>query len=378
MLNAKPTTSSLIVLRGSSFSSVSSDKSSSSSDFYKYSSPSSSGQTTPEDDENKMFQLDVRHTSSASESDAKLRPVLRGSLAMKKAATALHSRQRTLSAAVKTVSRAFTVFKKRRSDEEEPVYIASPLRERFGRRISVKTKPEEFYSLPNRYFSVHDLPMQKANTIGHKAERRVASISGPPSSRINKPSRRPRNLDFSLPGFVEELQAAMPSSPPAAAQVPLADSSHEERESSQRIVVLTSILRGVLFVPWCATVGGAVLLFPQKLELVVFRPGYLESLQGIRRFAHWADCVFHHAMIFLALVVALIWYKAAVGVPVACGLVSRFLYVWTGFQVDSNIPLGWDDRQSLYLLATGTAFEKQTVLIKGCEGELRIAQLRDD
>jgi len=78
---------------------------------------------------------------------------------MKKAATALHSRQRTLSAAVKTVSRAFTVFKKRvsrclyltryanqsfqRLDEEEPVFIASPLRERFGRRISVKTRPDE-------------------------------------------------------------------------------------------------------------------------------------------------------------------------------------------------------------------------------------------
>lgn len=375
MSNTKPTTSSLIVLRGSSYSSVSSDKSSGSSDFDKYSSPSSSGQTTPEDDEDKVFQLDVRHIS-ASESEAKLRPVLRGSLAMKKAATALHSRQRTLSAAVKTVSRAFTVFKKRRSDEEEPVFIASPLRERFGRRISVKTRPEEFYSLPNRYFSVHDLPMQKANTIGHKAERRIASISGPPSSSINKPSRRSRNLSFSLPGFVEELQAAMPSSPPVAAQVPLADSSHEERESSQRI--LTSILRGVLFVPWCATVGGALLLFPQELELVVFRPGYLKSLQGIRRFAHWADCAFHHAMIFLAFVVALMWYKAAVGVPVACGLMSRFLYVWTGFQVDSSVPLGWDDQQSLYLLAKGTAFENQAVLIKGCEGKARIAQLREN
>lgn len=168
----------------------------------------------------------------------------------------------------------------------------------------------------------------------------------------------------------------MPSSPRVVAQVPLDDSSHKERESSQRILII--ILRGVLFVPWCATVGGALLLFPQKLELVVFRPGYLEPLQGIHRFAHWADCAFYHAMIFLALVIALMWYKAGVGVPVACGLVSRFMYVWTGFQVDSNIPLGWDDRQSLYLLAKGTAFENRTVLIKGCEGEVRIAQLRED
>lgn len=375
MLNAKPTTSSLIVLRGSSFSSISSDKSSSSSDFDRYASASSSGQTTPEDDEDKIFQLDVRHTS-ASESEAKLRPVLRGSLAMKKAATALQSRQRTLSAAVKTMSRAFTVFKKKSLDEEEPVFIGSPLRERFGRRISIKTRPEEFYSLPNRYFSVHNLPMQKAKTVGHKAERRIASISGPPSSSINKPSRRSRNLNFSLPGFVEELQATMPLSSPVAEQVPLADSSQEERDSYQRILI--TILRGVLFVPWCATVGGALLLFPQNLELVVFRPGYLESLQGIRRFAHWADCAFHHAMIFLALVVALMWYKAAVGIPVACGMMSRFMYVWTGFRVDSKVPLGLDDRQSLYLLAKGTAFENQTILIQGCEGEARIAQLRED
>ncbi|KAG2143732.1 hypothetical protein DEU56DRAFT_792453, partial [Suillus clintonianus] len=345
--------------RGSSFSSVSSDKSSNSSDFDRYSYASSSGQTTPEDDEDKVFKLDVRHTS-ASESEAKLRPVLRGSLDMKKAATALNSRQRTLSTVVKTMSRAFTVFKKRKSEEEEPVFIASPLRERFGRRISVKMRPEEFYSLPNRYFSVHDLPLQKAKTVGHKAERRIASISGPPSSNINKPSRRLRSPIFSLPGFVEELQAATPSSPTVATQVPLADSSPGERESSQRILI--GILRVALFVPWCAAVGGALLLFPQKLEVVVFRPGYLESLQGIRRFAHWAECAFHHVMIFLALVVALAW----------------FMYVWTGFRVDSNMPLGCDDRQSLYLLAKGTAFAEQTVLIGGCGGEPRSARLIED
>jgi hypothetical protein len=88
-------------------------------------------------------------------------------------------------------------------------------------------------------------------------------------SRYSFEMIEPRN--FSLPGFVEELQATMPLSSPVAAQAPLADSSQEERDSSQRIFF--TILRGVLFVPWCATVGGALLLFPQKLELVVFRPG---------------------------------------------------------------------------------------------------------
>ncbi|KAG2062601.1 hypothetical protein BDR04DRAFT_1164943 [Suillus decipiens] len=78
--------------------------------------------------------------------------------------------------------------------------------------------------------------------------------------------------NFSLPGFVEELQATMPLSSPVALQAPLADSSQEECDLSQ--CIFFTILHGVLFVPWCATVGRALLLFPQKLELVVFHPGY--------------------------------------------------------------------------------------------------------
>ncbi|KAG0701634.1 hypothetical protein DFH29DRAFT_548919 [Suillus ampliporus] len=369
MLNAKPTTSSLIGLHGSSFSSIFSDKSSSSLEFDRY-SYTSSGQTTPEDDEEKTFKLDVRHMAG---DETKLGPIFRN-IAMKKAATAIHYPPHALSAAVKTVTRVFTVFKKRRSDEEKPLYVASPFRERFGRRISLRLRAEAFYSLPNRCFSVHDLPMQKAKTVGHKAGRRIASMSGPRSSSVNKPSRRPR-----IRTTVDILECAEPpvlSSPPVAAHVPLADSSPEEHESPQRIFI--NILRVVLFVPWCAAVGGALLLFPENLELVVFRTGYLESPQGVRRFAHWADCAFHHTMIFLALVVALMWYKVAVGVPMACGLVSRFMYVWSGFKLDSSVPLGLDDRQSLYLLVKGMAFADHTVLIQGCDGEVRIARLRDD
>ncbi|KAG1750556.1 uncharacterized protein EDB91DRAFT_1344184 [Suillus paluster] len=364
MSNAKPTTSSLIVLRGSSFSSVSSDKSSSSSDFDRYSYASSSGQTTPEDGEEKTFELDVRHMAG-NEEKLKLRPVLRSSIAMKKAATAIHARPRALTTALNTVTRALTtVFRKKRLHEE--IYMASPIRERFGRRISVRIRPEEFYSLPNRYFSVHDLPMKKAETVGHHTGRRIASMSGPLFSVVHnhKPSRRPRSqTTFDTTEFVEAaapLLSPVPSSLPAVAHVSLADPTPEERESSQRILI--SIL------PRSAVCS----------LLVVFRSGYLESTQGIRRFAHWADCAFHHAMIFLALVVALVWYKAAVGVPVACGLMARFMYIWSGFHFDSKVPLGWDDRQSLYLLAKGMAFANNTVLIKGCEGEARIARLRDD
>jgi hypothetical protein len=133
------------------------------------------------------------------------------------------------------------------------------------------------------------------------------------------------------------------------------------------IFVLSVAAKTLGYSPWgavCSLVRnsrrGAQVLFPQKLELVVFRRIPPRLSRVLTRYSPL--CAFHHAMIFLALVVALLWYKAAVGVPVACGLMSRFMYVWTGFQVDSNIPLGLDDRQSLYLLAKGTAFENQTVL----------------
>ncbi|KAG1750570.1 uncharacterized protein EDB91DRAFT_697556 [Suillus paluster] len=281
MPNMKPTTSSLIALHGSC---PSSDRSSSSSDFIK---------------------LDSRHMAG-DDVKLKLRPVC---IAMKKAATVIHARPHTLTAAVKTMTRALTGFRKGRLDKEE-VCMASPHRDMFRRRTSVRIRPEEpFYSLPNLYFSVHTLPMEK--TVGHHAGRRITSRS--PSSIVHrhKRSRKPRcRTTFDVTEFVEAVAPLLspapsslpvPSLPSAAAHVPLADPTPEERESSQRI------------------------------------PGYLESTQGIRRFAHWADCAFHHTMVFLALVVALVWYKADVGVPVACGLMSRFMYVWSGFQLDSRL-----------------------------------------
>ena len=119
--------------------------------------------------------------------------------------------------------------------------------------------------------------------------------------------------------------------------------------------VLVRILRILFFLPWCAAVGGALLLFPSYVERVAFGPGYLPSPKGIRRFAHWAECGQQHVMIFLACLVVVLWYNLALGLSLTCIVVSRFVYVWHAFCVDESIPLGEDDQQSLYLVVMGLA-----------------------
>lgn len=119
--------------------------------------------------------------------------------------------------------------------------------------------------------------------------------------------------------------------------------------------ILVRVLRVLLFVPWCAAVGGALLLFPSYVELVAFGPGYLPSPKGIRRFAHWAECGQQHIMIFLSCLAAALWYNCALGLSLTSIVVSRFVYVWHTFKVDKSIPLGEDDQQSLYLVVMGLA-----------------------
>ncbi|KAG2337012.1 hypothetical protein BDR05DRAFT_1048945 [Suillus weaverae] len=63
--------------------------------------------------------------------------------------------QRTLSAAVKTMSTTSTVFKKRWLDKEEPVFIGSSWRERFGQNCWTKGKPLEMLGSEDQYTPDH-------------------------------------------------------------------------------------------------------------------------------------------------------------------------------------------------------------------------------
>ncbi|KAM6491111.1 hypothetical protein JOM56_013350, partial [Amanita muscaria] len=118
------------------------------------------------------------------------------------------------------------------------------------------------------------------------------------------------------------------------------------------MVFATLFFKVILFVPWCISVGGTVLLWPDQLELIAFQTGYVYSMRGIRRFAHWADVGVQLVMIFLAFVLCLLWFlPTPVGMLLVFALVVRSVLVWQGVQVDYSVPLGEDDKQSLYLLA---------------------------
>ncbi|PFH45984.1 hypothetical protein AMATHDRAFT_121884, partial [Amanita thiersii Skay4041] len=117
--------------------------------------------------------------------------------------------------------------------------------------------------------------------------------------------------------------------------------------------IATSIIKILLFVPWCITVGGTILMWPNQLEWIAFQTGYIDSPEGIHRFAHWAEIGHHYVMIFLAFLACLLWTLPPLArVTLVIGLLSRFAHVWHEFQVDWSLPLGLHDKQSIYLLAT--------------------------
>ncbi|KAN0080366.1 hypothetical protein V8E55_009932 [Tylopilus felleus] len=312
---------------------------------------SSSGTTTPEDDAQTFH----------------LNPTCRNVLAEKPKGGAreltINTKHRNFASAVKKVKKvahALATFKRKRPDDISPILISSPLRERFGKRMAVKPQPDEsFYSLPNRRFSLSDVsaPPYPSQTI----TRKFGTISGSTSSFVGGSSRKQRS-GLRIPSFSEPRQSTLSSSTPET-EVPRAQLG---ALTSRKLLI--HVLRILLFLPWCAAVGGALVLFPSYAGLVAFRTGYLASRKGIRRFAHWAECGQQHVMIFLACLVAVIWYNPALGLSLTSVVVSRFVFVWHAFKVDKSIPLGEDDQQSLYLVAMGLA---------STDGSFSVSRARD-
>jgi len=313
---------------------------------------SSSGTTTPEDD-TQTFYLgptlqNVLADNSKHAPAEKLSIVTKPrnfSLAMKK---------------MKKVAHALVVFKRKRPDDISPILISSPLRERFGKRMSVRHNPDKsFYSLPNRRFSLSDVSASSGEEHSATITRKFGTISG--SSFVSGMPRRGRGGPR-MPSFSGSSSSALPS-PTSTTEAPQA-----ERGTLTFSAICIHVLRILLFVPWCAAVGGALLLFPSHVEIVAFRTGYLPSPKGIRRFAHWAECGQQHIAIFLACLVAVVWYNRALGLSVAGVVATRFAFVWGAFEVDWRIPLGEDDQQSLYLVMTGLASRDGSFRVSGPRG----------
>ncbi|KAF8549683.1 hypothetical protein OG21DRAFT_1514930 [Imleria badia] len=192
--------------------------------------------------------------------------------------------------------------------------------------------------------------------------RKFGTISGSTSTSVKGTFRKQR-IGLRMPSFSDPRHSTF-TSPTLETVVP-----RTQGGALNFRTILVHVLRILLFLPWCAAVGGALLLFPSYVELVAFRPGYLESPKGIRRFAHWAECGQQHVMIFLACLVAALWYNFSLGISLSSIVMSRLVFMWHGFKVDKSIPLGEDDQQSLYLIIMGLVSMDGSFSVNGTRGE---------
>ena len=94
------------------------------------------------------------------------------------------------------------------------------------------------------------------------------------------------------------------------------------------------------------------MLFPDHLEYLAFQTGYLTSPTGIRRYAYWAEYGLEHIVIFVAFLSLFAFVFPTTGGLLIGGLLGQFYHVWSHFSLDLTVPLGTDDLQIVYLLAT--------------------------
>lgn len=124
------------------------------------------------------------------------------------------------------------------------------------------------------------------------------------------------------------------------------------------------VIQILCFLPWCIAVGGALVLFPDHLEYLAFQTGYVTSPTGIRRFSHWAEYGLQHVVIFGAFLGLFVFIFPTTGFLLIGGLLAQFYHVWNYFSLDRTVPLGTDDLQTVYLLATTHWLNETSVEIK--------------
>ena len=138
---------------------------------------------------------------------------------------------------------------------------------------------------------------------------------------------------------------------------PIVSNLHDETQSSiAKSLMISDIFHLVIqilcFLPWCIAVGGALVLFPDHLEYLAFQTGYLTSPTGIRRYAYWAEYCLEHVVIFVTFLSLFAFVFPTTGGLLIGGLLGQFYHVWSYFSLDLTVPLGTDDLQTVYLLAT--------------------------
>ncbi|KAH9921640.1 uncharacterized protein B0H18DRAFT_1020610, partial [Fomitopsis serialis] len=159
----------------------------------------------------------------------------------------------------------------------------------------------------------------------------TAIAVSPPAHRRRRPENRPRpESPSSTSAKLDEAQLEV-SSDLLLASLHAPDHNpptiSTEPWTPRRVLSVT--IKILFFLPWCVAVGGAILLSPQHLELVAFRTGYVSHERGPHRSA-----------------------LGRYGTWAVAAMLARGVYVWHDFRVDLTVPLGEDDRQSLYLALT--------------------------
>lgn len=122
-----------------------------------------------------------------------------------------------------------------------------------------------------------------------------------------------------------------------------------EMPFSPQLYMVVCAIKIALFVPWCFAVGGAILLYPKYLDVITFKMGYKSPPELAARFAFWANEAWYFIVIFLGIVASIAWYNPARGITIFAMALVRCFCVWGNFEFDSSVPLGQDDRQSIYM-----------------------------
>ncbi|KAF7421242.1 hypothetical protein PC9H_011763 [Pleurotus ostreatus] len=181
------------------------------------------------------------------------------------------------------------------------------------------------------------------------------SESRSPSERLARPNQESTSATSAIPSdlFSSVVNELFSSSDPASGVE----------------YVASCIIKVLFFLPWCALVGGTILLAPEYLEQVTFCTGYTSSpLTPIHRFAHWSEYAPTHVLSFFVFLGSVVWWNLPLGLLLFSGVTAQIIMTWSEFAVDPNVPLGEDDKQTLYILAEKLAFGGEASMGVKCLG----------
>lgn len=117
--------------------------------------------------------------------------------------------------------------------------------------------------------------------------------------------------------------------------------------------LLDIFILALCFPLWTFVVGGCILLSPTThLDAIAFGSGFVPSPPSdIARFGYWAENAVPHICTFLAGLCFLIWWRLDLGFSALAIVLCLFWRAWFQFKLDKDVPLGADDRQTIYLVS---------------------------